>query len=68
MNRTRVEGHTNLVKDLSNGAVINTDKVAYEIAMRRRRETDETKNRIAKLEDKLNNIEQLLERLINVKS
>lgn len=66
--KTRVEGHTNLVKDLSNGAVINMDKASYEAAMRRRQEAATTQARITTIENKLNNIEQLLERLLNGKS
>lgn len=55
----KIQGHSDLHKT-HNGAVINTDLGAYERAKKRKAE----KNRMTMLENRLNKIEQLLERLL----
>lgn len=57
----KVEGHTHLYKK-DNGAIVNTDWSAYEKAKRRKQE----KQRVSQLENRLDRIETLLERLIDV--
>lgn len=54
----RIKGHSNLEK--RNGAVINTNWKVYEAAKKRKDE----KTRIDNLENKINRIESLLEKLI----
>lgn len=58
----KIEGHHNLYKS-SSGAVINIDKKAYQKAVERKKE----KQRMSEIEDRLERIEKLLERLIDVK-
>lgn len=55
----RVEGHSNLVKD-NNGAVLTIDRKAYERAKSKKIE----KERLNKLEDRMDRIEQLLIQLV----
>ncbi len=54
----RIKGHTHLEK--RNGAVINTNKKVYEAAKKRKAEKD----RVDLLENKINRIETLLEKLV----
>jgi len=58
----KVEGHHSLYKN-SSGAVINTDKQAYQKAIEKKKE----KQRMVEVESRLERIEKLLERLIDVK-
>jgi len=57
-----VQGHHGLYK-APTGAVINTDKQAYQRALERKKE----KQKQAELEGRLERIESLLERLLNGK-
>lgn len=56
-----VQGHSNLLK-LKNNGVVNTDMSAYYSAKKRKEE----KLKLESLENRLDRIEKLLERLINV--
>jgi len=56
----RVEGHNNLYKD--GNIVVNTDYSAFLRAKERKKE----KQKVNDLENRLNRIEELLERLIDV--
>jgi hypothetical protein len=58
MRTTRIKGHSDLVK--RNGAVINTNKKVYEAAKKRKADKD----RVDLLENKINRIETLLEKLV----
>lgn len=54
----KVRGHSNLIK--KDAAVLSTDWKVYEAAKKRRAE----KERIDNLENKINRIESLLEKLV----
>jgi|TARA_R100000951_G_scaffold115611_2_gene124259 hypothetical protein len=54
----RIKGHSNLEK--RNGAVLNTNWKVYEAAKKRKEE----KSRLDNLENKINRIENLLEKLV----
>lgn len=65
--RAPVAGHTGLVKDLGNGAVINTDRsglAAFRAAKRAEMQKD---RRIAELEERVDKLTNLLEKLVNDK-
>ena len=63
-----VAGHKNLVRNMANGAVINTDTAGLrEFKKKRERELAE-KERINNLESRLDRIEELLMRLVDGKS
>ena len=55
----KVEGHANLFKD--NHSVVNADWKSYEKAKQRKREKD----RVMNLEQRMERIESLLERLLD---
>lgn len=59
----RIDGHNNLYKN-EIGAVVNTDMRAFHKAKEKKKE----KQRVDMLESKLERIESLLEKLIDVKS
>jgi predicted mannosyl-3-phosphoglycerate phosphatase (HAD superfamily) len=54
----KVQGHSDLIK--RNGAVINTNQKVYQAAKKRKAD----KNRLDNLENKINRIESLLEKLV----
>lgn len=54
----KIKGHSNLEK--RNGAVVNTNWKVYEARMKRKKE----ESRLDNLEDKINRIESLLEKLV----
>lgn len=58
----KVEGHHSLYKKPS-GAVVNTDMKAYESAKKKKAE----KQRLIDVENRLERIEKLLERIVNGK-
>ena len=57
----RVEGHSNLYKK-EGGVVVNTDYDAFLRAKEKKKE----KQRVIDMENRLNRIEELLERLLDV--
>jgi len=61
----RVDGTQNLYRDMSSGAIVNTDSQAYSQYVsqreRRKREQDEIKN----IKEELNDIKQLLRELLS---
>ena len=60
----KVRGYDTLYRDSSSGAIINKDNVSAEQALKRHELREVETNRISKLEDKLDHIEMLLEKLV----
>ena len=57
MGYLKVEGHENLVRDTSSGgAIINTNKNAYEIAKRRAAEAQKQRDEIRGANREINNL------------
>lgn len=63
MSLEKVEGYSNLRKDVANGGVINVDKKSFEsyktqrlFALQKSEETKHTIGSVAKLETEINNI------------
>lgn len=56
----KIEGHSNLFKTID-GAIVNMEKGLYEKILARK----EKEKRLQTVEDRLNRIEELLERLID---
>ena len=52
----KVEGHTNLVRDVNSNAIINTNKNAYEIAKRRAAEAQKQRDEIRGATREINNL------------
>ena len=72
MKHTNVEGHADLVRDNSTGAILNNDKSEYENYIRMRAKRKEGTDRIDNMEDDLkslkddiNEIKTLLKALSN---
>lgn len=62
--RAKVVDDKNLEKDMRTGAVINTNRSAYLAAVERANKAKEEKERIAKLEDEVSDIKQMLQKIL----
>jgi hypothetical protein len=62
--RAKVVDDKNLEKDMNTGAVINTNRSAYLAAVERANKAKEEKERIAKLEDEVSDIKQMLQKIL----
>jgi hypothetical protein len=72
MNYLKVQGHNGLVRDISSGAIINTNRTEYEEYMERVRLAEQKDQLISQHTDEINNmknelreIKDLLIKLVN---
>jgi hypothetical protein len=65
MDYKKVEGHSDLVRDLGNGAVINNDRTAYQNYVSLREQKLKEKERLDKLENEVGEIKSLLQKLVD---
>ena len=63
--RKKVEGHSDLVRDMENGAIINTDNAAYQNYILMRNQKLKEKERIDNLENEMSEIKSLLKQLVD---
>lgn len=63
MDRLKVEGHSNLYRDVNSGAVINSNRSEYEKYMRAKSNREGMVNEINNLKQELDEIKQLLKKL-----
>jgi hypothetical protein len=70
MSHLKVENHTNLIRDPSSKAVLNTDRTGLqdyyrrkEIAKKEVMEREDTKQRLAKMEEEMQEIKTLLKEI-----
>jgi hypothetical protein len=75
MSIRRVEGHDNLVRDMSSKAILNTDRKALEeyykqreFAKKELNEKNEMKNRLVTLESDMQEIKSMLLELVQRKA
>lgn len=61
----KVEGHSELVRDMDSGAVINNDTTAYQNYIAMREQKIREKQRLDNLENEVGEIKSLLKDLIN---
>ena len=61
----KVEGHSDLIRDLETNAVINTNKTAYQDYLKMREEKLKEKQRLDKLENEVGEIKSLLQKLVD---
>jgi transposase len=68
----KVKEHQNLIRDMHSKAVLNTDKEGLqdylrkrEIAKKQKEEQSETQNRLAKIEQDMSEIKNLLQNIAN---
>jgi hypothetical protein len=65
MDYKKVEGHSDLIRDLETNAVINTNKTAYQDYLKMREEKLKEKQRLDNLENEVGEIKSLLYKLLD---
>jgi len=60
-----IEGHNNLFRDKSSGAIVNSDTIEYNQYIRMKNERQRQKDEIAELKSDVQQIKNLLMELIN---
>ena len=60
-----IEGHNNLFRDESSGAIVNSDTIEYNQYIRMKKERQKQKDEIAELKSDVQQIKNLLMELIN---
>jgi len=63
-----IEGHNNLFRDESSGAIVNSDTIEYNQYIRMKNERQRQKDEIAELKSDVQQIKNLLMELINDES
>lgn len=61
----KVEGHTDLYRDETTGAIVNCDTNSYNQYIRMRNEKQKQKNEIEQMKKDINEIKSLLQELVN---
>lgn len=67
MDEVKIEGHSNLSKDLDSGAIVNKDKVAYQRYLQSKKnmkEMQDTVSDINKMKEEMSEIKTLLKELL----
>ena len=67
MDEVKIEGHSNLSKNLDSGAVVNKDKVAYQRYLQSKKnmkEMQDTVSDINKMKEEMSEIKTLLKELL----
>ena len=74
MSHLKVENHAHLVRDTSSGAILNTDKSGLqeyyrrrELAKKEQAEREETKIRLHKMEEEMQEIKRLLQEIAMIR-
>ena len=65
MDYKKVEGHSDLIRDLETNAVINTNKTAYQDYLKLREEKLKEKQRLDNMENEIGEIKSLLYKLLD---
>lgn len=65
MDKLKVEGHSNLYRDIHSGAVINSNREEYEQYMKAKTNRENLVNEINTLKQDLDEIKNLLKKLTN---
>lgn len=65
MDKLKVEGHSNLYRDVNSGAVVNSNRDEYERYMKAKANRDNLINEINTFKHELDEIKQLLKKLTN---
>ena len=66
MEKVQVKGHSNLFRDTSSNAILNTDMNAYQNYMESKRIKEEETKRITNIEDDLNSLKGDIDELKNM--
>ena len=65
MDKLKVEGHSNLYRDVNSGAVINSNQDEYDRYMKAKANIDNMVTEINTLKQELDEIKQLLKQITN---
>jgi hypothetical protein len=65
MDKVKVEGHSNLYRDVNSGAVINSNRDEYDRYMKAKANRDNMVTEINTLKQELDEIKQLLKQITN---
>jgi hypothetical protein len=65
MGKLNVDGHPNLYRDLTSGAIVNDNKTEYETYMELYKKKQKQNERIDKLESEISEIKNLLIKLLD---
>ncbi|NDB57367.1 hypothetical protein EB001_02775 [bacterium] len=63
MDRLKVEGHSNLYRDLNSGAVINCNRDEYDLYIKAKANRENMINEINTLKQELDEVKQLLKKI-----
>lgn len=66
MDYLKVQGHDGLVRDISTGAIVNTDKTEYDRYVETRRKAEQRENTISQHTLEINNIKNELQDIKNL--
>ncbi len=66
MEKVQVKGHSNLFRDKSSNAILNTDMNAYQNYMESKRIKEEETKRITNIEDDLNSLKGDIDEIKNL--
>jgi len=61
----KVEGHSDLVRDMGSGAIINNDRTAYQSYIQLREQKLKERERLEKVESEISEIKSLLHKLLD---
>jgi len=61
----KVEGHSDLVRDMGSGAIINNDRTAYQSYIQLREQKLKERERLEKVESEITEIKSLLHKLLD---
>jgi hypothetical protein len=74
MSHVKVENHNNFIRDVNSGAILNTDRSGLqeyyrrrELAKKEQAEREETKIRLLKMEEEMQEIKKLLQEIAMIR-
>lgn len=65
MNHIKVEGEPDIARDVRSNAIITVNRDAYDEFKARMAEKRESANRLTRLEDRMENLEHMLSRILD---
>lgn len=65
MEYKKVEGHSDLIRDMDNGAIVNNDNTAYQNYIQLKNQKLKEKERLDNLENEVGEIKSLLQKLVD---
>ena len=66
MSHIKVEGHTNLVRDIRSNAIVNSNKSEFQMYMKRHKERNEQADKMRNVSKEINNLKTELREIKNL--